>query len=211
MPLKFKQHVALAFSILGLGCVLTACNEPDESQICEGCSQGEYGYICDITTPAQLQCAASPLAADMQCPGSVVGGEVCGGAPPATSGQGSQDPYGGWDPYDLIYFDRVAQETVIQKELIATIASDGHVLLAQDRARLVEQPAGYYKLNSVHRDDFAYHLGLRTGDTILSANGITLKKLGDYVDALAVLRNATALSITYKRVGTTTTVDFRIE
>ncbi|MBV1857266.1 MAG: PDZ domain-containing protein [Nannocystaceae bacterium] len=105
----------------------------------------------------------------------------------------------------------MTQETVIQKELIATIASDGRVLLAQDRARLVEFPAGYYALQSVHRDDFAYHLGLRPGDKILSANGMTLKNLGDYVDALAALRNATSLSITYERAETTTTVDFRVE
>lgn len=203
------QRIALhALCWLGVA-VASGCAEPDESQVCDPCGQGQYGYICKNTTPSQLGCAASPLAADMQCPGGVVAGEECGGG--GSGGQGSQDPYSGWDPDDFIYYDRQASEFVIDKALIGTIAADGHVLLAADRARLMELPGGYYEIQSVGRDDFAYHLGLRSGDKILSANGIELKTMADYVAAITALRNATALTITYERSGTTMTEDFRIE
>ncbi len=200
------QSACLFASVLAL----VACNEPDESEICNDCSPGQYGYICAVTTPSQLGCAADATAAENLCPGGVVGGMSCGGG--GSGGQQGQDPHADWNPDDYVYFDRATHETVVDRDLIDLIAADGAVLMRKDRTRLVLQPAGYYVLQTVGPDDLAYHLGLRTGDKIKSVNGIKLQKLADYIDAITALANATALSITYERPGAgEVTVDFRID
>ncbi len=82
--------------------------------------------------------------------------------------------------------------------------------MAQDNARLIEQPAGYFKLERVGSDDLAYHLGFRNGDIPQKANGYTLKTWDDYATAITQLDGQTSFTITVKRGTSTITLQYEV-
>lgn len=196
------------------------------SEFCEdNCNAGEHIYFCAGAGSGNNRvCADSLQSATLAChPHQVDGGVSCdgnadSGADGGSGGAGGSGADGGssgaafpnWDPDDYVRFNRATGRVEVDAALIDDIASNGYVLISEDSARLEATAGDYYKLVSVARDDLAYHLGLRDEDVITSANGIHLKDLDDYAQAIVQLRNVSLLTLVIKRGLTTVTIEIDI-
>lgn len=204
-----------------------ACKS-NEDFCAEVCLPGEDVYVCGGQTTNNRICSVSSAAATAQCGElGVVGQYSCGSGNDEAGEEGGDDEAGSsqeeqpeeeggasqpsWAPDDFIWYDRDAGTTVVARELIDIIAADGGIIAVNDSTSMVPLEGGHFRLDSVGRDDLAYHLGFMEGDIIRSANGIDLSSAADYMLAIGALAAKPKLSIVVTRAGAAKTILIRIE
>lgn len=203
--------VLFCAGLVGEGC---GCDtgEPyvdgDNELQCNQCTQ--YAYRC---VDNHTVCAANAADAfQMGCQGS---SEVkdCTQNEVGDDGGGETAGYGGcgsWSPGSYVSYSSQSATYEIEQELVDEITNDPYVLVACDSAYYVPQSGGYYALDFINTADLAYHLGIQSGDVILSINTYDLQWPQDYETALSALSSETEFEVVIKRNGSVISLDYEI-
>ena len=126
---------------------------------------------------------------------------VAGGGTTDTGDTGNTETDGedeSWSPSAHVTFDARHSAYFVDADFIAALEANP-ALLTQDNAYVTSTESGYYQLHAVTKGDFAYALGLRTGDVLQDLNGHELQTLDRILDAYDDLEHEQEFILTVER------------
>lgn len=120
---------------------------------------------------------------------------------PITCDNQSADTDDDWNPGDFVTLNTSTHTYEIDETFWQMILANPNQLL-YDSARV--DWVGYPRFRGVATDDFAYKIGFRTGDKVLSVNSYPLTSSDELGAAFGALYNATSFTVSVYRPGTGT-------
>lgn len=214
-PIHRSRLTVTAFILHALmACALTGCKDNETNGTsgplpeCEDCDPtGDEHYACIINGEEVILCFEDVSEARNSC-GAMLGNGLVGNGPIACDSQYAEtNP--NWTPGSYVSYNSGTDTHEIDASFFSHVLASPEQLL-YDSAR-VEWQGTYFEFDDVATSDFAYILGFRNGDKLVSVNGKTVASIGDAWGAFDTVYGATSFTVLVSRSGSTVTLYYSIQ